>query len=148
MVLLQSLDEFDEVALLDSDTTRISRLSKRAHPELSIQSVRGHFADLDDHQLYFYRGVDEKLHIRVDDTDVLLADDARATLVRQDARTNQFQVSHGGLDAIDLTYRRPVVDPPLELDPTPFISEEDFDICLFIYNVMMDEARRERIYRY
>ena len=46
-----------------------------------------------------------------------------------------------------LTYNRPRIDPPLELDPTPFVEEEDFDFCLFLLNVLSDPGRKERIYR-
>jgi hypothetical protein len=146
-MLLQNLDQFDDLVLLDPDTEQISMLSRSAHPELSAQSVRGHFADLAGHRIYFYRAHDERLHVRVDELHVEFNRETRVTLVRQDIDTNRFQVLRNGSVVIDLLYPRPVLDPPLAHDPTPFVDEEDFDICLLIHNVMTDAARRERIYR-
>jgi hypothetical protein len=71
---------------------------------------------------------------------------SRVTLVRRDASTNELQVHHAGLIALELAYARPVLGPPLSHDSTPFVDEEDFDICLLIYDVMSNAARRKRIY--
>ena len=147
IVLLQSLDRFDDVALLEPDTEQISRLARSNHPELSAEQVRGHFADLSGHQICFYRGHDEHIHVRVDDLDVQLDGETSVTLLRSDTQTNRFLLYRRGSDLVDLTYIRPVLDPPLAYDPTPFVDEEDHDIFLLIHNVMTDAARRERLYR-
>jgi hypothetical protein len=146
-MLIQSLDRFHDIVQLDPDTGQVSWMSRRAHPELGTQLVRGHFADLAGHRIYFYRGSDDELHVRVDDLDEPLNRQSRVTLVRRDASTNELQVHHAGLIALELAYARPVLGPPLSHDSTPFVDEEDFDICLLIYDVMSNAARRKRIYR-
>lgn len=46
-----------------------------------------------------------------------------------------------------LEYVVPTLNPPLQLDPTPGVDEEDWDFGLFIFNVSADLARQERLYR-
>jgi hypothetical protein len=47
----------------------------------------------------------------------------------------------------ELTYDLPQLNPPLSLDPTAFVEEEDFDFGLFLHNISHDLSRQMRPYR-
>jgi len=94
--------------------------------------------------LILYREADV-LHLRLDDTDFELTDDTRIELSRGDV--NVLTAVRGGTVLFSLKYQPPVIEPPLEIDPTPFVEEEHFDFGLFVYNIMRDVDRRSRIYR-
>jgi len=145
MVLMQSLDTFDDLAELDINTGRIRWFSRRANSAAVSRPIHGHIAQLHGRTLCFYRrgGV---LHFRVDNKDFELTENTLVNLVRVDHDTNCIKVTREGTSLFSWTYRRPLVFPPLGLDPTPFIEEEDHDFCLFVYNVANDPGRRERIY--
>jgi hypothetical protein len=146
MVLLQSMDVFDNLAELSTSTGQVSWLSKHAHPELTSHPVHGSIAQLHGRTLCLYRqeGV---LHFRVDHEDFELTKETSIKLERVRDRVNSISVLRSGTPLFTWAYQRPTIDPPLELDPTPFVDEEDFDFCLFVHNVMNDPSRRERIYR-
>ena len=46
---------------------------------------------------------------------------------------------------VTLPYRRPTPWPPVEVDPTPMIEEEDYDYGLFLRNMIEDPERQRRI---
>jgi len=146
MILLQSNDRFDDLAKLDTSTGRVSWFSRQV-VDLTIASspIRGHIAQLCGHTLCFYRKA-KVLHFRVDDEDLELTEETQVELVRVRDAVNCITVLRNGVPLFTWTYHRPVIDPLLEYDPTPFIEEEQFDFCLFVYNVMNDPDRRERIY--
>lgn len=73
--------------------------------------------------------------------------DAVLVNLKRGAATNTLSFHIGGQCVLELEYRKPVIDPPLEHDPTPFVEEEHFDFGLFVRNVVSDRTRRERIYR-
>jgi hypothetical protein len=145
MILMQSLDKFDDLADLDINTGYISWFSRRANPAVASRPIHGHIAQLHGRILCLYRrgGV---LHFRVDGEDFELTKNTSVNLERVRHDTNRIIVTQEGTLLFSWTYQRRVVFPPLELDPTPFVEEEDFDFCLFVYNVANDPERRERIY--
>ena len=144
MVLLQSTDKFDDLAELEPTTGRLTWYSKHQTPALAFRPIRGHVARLDGHTLILYREA-TMLHLRIDDADFELTDDTYIELVR--GNLNVLTVIRRGVVLFSWTYKPPVIEPPLEMDPTPFVEEEHFDFGLFVYNVMRDACRRDRIYR-
>jgi len=56
-------------------------------------------------------------------------------------------VEGAGNTLLQLLYKRPDLNPPLELDPTPFVEEEQFDFGVFVQSIVNDPARGNRIYR-
>jgi hypothetical protein len=86
------------------------------------------------------------LHFRVDDEDFELTEETSVRLVRENETTNTIMLFRREDLLFAWTYQRPLIDPPLKYDPTPFIEEEDFDFCLFVYNVANNPGRKARIY--
>lgn len=146
MLLLQSMDRFDDLAELNTSTGQISWFSRRADPTAASRPVRGHIAQLQGRTLCLYReaGI---LHFRVDDIDIELTEDTCIELVR--GKTNVLTVLRGDVPIFCLEYRPYMADETdkwrMYLDP--FIEEEDFDFGLFVYNTVKDVDRRDRIYR-
>ena len=86
------------------------------------------------------------MHFRVDDEDFELTAETSVKLVPVKETTNTIMLFRGEDLQSSWTYQRPALDPPLKYDPTPFVEEEDFDFCLFVYNVANDPGRKARIY--
>ena len=145
MILLQSNDKYDEIAELEPDTGVLKTYSRRQEAARAVQPVRGHFAHLDGHVMILYRDM-EVLHFRVDDADVALTDASRVEL-QQENGWHRLIVNEATGPLLQLLYKRPNPDPPLESDPTSFVEEEDFDFGVFVHNVVNDSARHTRIYR-
>ena len=146
MLLLQSIDRFDSLAALDPSTGKLSWLSRSSYAGLVEDAIRGHVGQMDNRTLYFYRGDDGELHFNADGQDFVLAEDITANLSPVDEARNHFVICRGTTPLFDWIYHRPKIDPPLELDPTPFVGEEDYNLCLFASNVLNDADRRKRIY--
>ncbi len=145
MVLLQSMDNFDKFAELDTNAAQISYFSRHEKPAASHQ-IRGTFAQLHGRTLFLYR-VAGLLHFRVDNDDFGLTENTEVRLERLHDDLNRVSVLRDGISLFTWIYRRPMIYPPLEIDPTPCIEEEHFDFCLFVYNVVNDAVRKESIYR-
>jgi hypothetical protein len=147
MLLLQSLDKFGEVGELDMETGQFRCFAKADRPDLETYPIGGHFAELSEALVCFYRSINGKLYLKLDAEDFELLDDVVVSHRRENATKSRLTVLHRGVLIFDWLYRRPTINPPLGLDPTPFIDEEDFDIALMISKVMNDRGRRDRIYR-
>lgn len=143
MIVLQSKDGFDDLAILNTVTGQVSWISKKSY-SLALSDTHGSVARMHGHTLCLYRtsGV---LHFRVDDQDIQLTEDTSVSLVALDDDTYRITVSRTEAVLFDWTYKRPLIWPPLEWDPT-FVREDDFDYCLFVWNVANDPGRRARIY--
>lgn len=83
---------------------------------------------------------------RFDETIFCLTDDTVARIDPGDSR-NRFTLLRGEETLIEIDYYPRILDPPLSLDPTPFVEEEHFDIFLFINNCVNDKARLARMHR-
>lgn len=142
MLLLQSHDKYDELALFDPITGYLALHSKGATPVLSSLPPRGHFSKVDHHMVILYRD-DDSLHLRVDKSDVVLDQRCTASLLRGDRQV--LTIQRDGNTILSLDYARPAIDPPLDMDPT-WTEEQDFDFGLFVYNVLKNADRRARIY--
>ena len=147
MILLQSLDKFNDVAELDVGTGQMQRHNKADRLDHASQPVHGHFAELNGVVICFFRHDNGQLHLKIGPTDIELPDDANVSLQREVDNQVRLVVLRRGLPAFNWRYRRPKIDPPLMADPTPFVDEEDFDILLLAFNVINDNERRRKIYR-
>ena len=143
-VLLQSQDRYDDLIELDTASGQITWHSVKNEPHLREGTIDGHFSKLDGKMAALLRenGV---LHFRVNQLDVELSDDTEAVWERRPG-LHTLTLTRDGKRILRLAYSPPVIDPPLEVDPTPFVEEEHFDFGLFVHNVLQDKGRRERIY--
>ncbi|MFI9365141.1 hypothetical protein ACIG5E_29435 [Kitasatospora sp. NPDC053057] len=116
----------------------------RLGPERTVDSGRmthGHYGQLAGARVVFYRGADG-LRIRVGERDTRL--DA-ATAVCHQVVGRQCVLTVG--QVTELRYPVPPEWSGLENDLTPFVDAEDFDLGLFVANVLADRDRAARSYR-
>jgi hypothetical protein len=144
MVLLRSVDRFQDLAELDTDTGQISWFSRPRNCGESLR-IQGSIARLHNRVLCLYRE-EEMLHFRVDNKDIELTEETTIHLVSIDENYNRIIVFCDDVSLLDWAYQRPEIEPSLDCDLTPFVEEEQFDFCLFVYNVANDKSRRENIY--
>ena len=137
---LQSSNRFDEIVKLEPATGRIDRQSKSNDSSLRHERIAGRCAEVGSRFLALF--VDKgHLCFQVDSKQIHIDPGTRVELVRGNEQ-NLFRLIEDGRSILELEYAPPKLDPPLELDPTPFVSEEDFDFLLFVFNVLGDPERR------
>jgi hypothetical protein len=141
MLILQSHDKFDEYLGFEPDTGKMVTLLKYKDPKTSIN---GHFTRIDNHLLAFYRW-DNILHFRFDSHDISINDNMRFEFLRQ--ADNTLNIVENNKTIFTWTYTSTVNKYMYEGDLTPFVEEEDFDFCLFFFNVVTNKERRDMIYR-
>ncbi|HTW57167.1 MAG TPA: hypothetical protein VMD99_03440 [Terriglobales bacterium] len=141
MILLQSQDSFDKMALLDGPGGNLHWIEKQNAPR---QRLQGHFSQLGNSTLLFYRNNDGSLHFRIDERDIDLSNDI--VVIWSPGLATNLSVVESGKPVLTFQYRSIQLEPPLELDPTPMVEMEDYDFGLFVANVTQDPERRARIY--
>jgi len=139
-MLLQSKDEFDQMAKLDPSTGHIRRLSKSEDSSLGESHEAGSFAQINDHLLaiYVHEGF---IWVRVDSEQIRVDSSTSAELVR-DASQSTLRIVRNGVVLLEFKYHPPTPKPPLECDPTAFIDDEDYDFPFFLFNILRDQRRR------
>ncbi len=102
----------------------------------------GYFGKLGDAEVVFYASAG-KLRLSADKDPVELSDDLQVELAGEELRTLRLCRSKdaGGDVLLRLSYPNPV-NPPMEFDLT-MAEEEDFDLGLFVRNVVSSDRRRE-----
>ena len=81
------------------------------------------------------------LYFRAGDREFKLANDVISTLTRGD-NNRVFQLIQDGNSLVIFRYLPPDHEVALEIDPTPFVEEEDFDFLLFVHKVLTEPGRR------
>lgn len=143
MIVLASQERYNILAEVDPATGKFELFTRPA--DKNLYTVHGYYSELDGHIFMLYR-YDKLLYFRVDDEVFTLTDDIGIQLESRDQFNNRLIVKQNDRKVFEITYRRPVVDPPLSLDPTPLISEEDFDFGLLVFNVAKDPERKSRYF--
>lgn len=146
MIKLQSKDQFDSVAYLDPLNDEVQIVHDQRSPDSGIGEIQGTFSQLGEHMLYFYR-TGEALYLRIDNQTVELTNKTEVNLERVDSQVNRLNVIREGSELLSFVYVVPSLDPPLLMDPTPFIGEEDYDFALFVYSITRNPEKRATIYR-
>jgi len=142
-MLLQSHRHFDIVAHYDPATREFAAFSRTAEPARAAGPVAGHFDFLGEALTLIFR-LDGGLFVEIGGRRFPL--DRVAVDIRSDNRHRHLRVVSEGKEVVELTYDAPKLDPPLSVDPTPFVQAEDFDFGLFLQNVSRDPARLGRMY--
>lgn len=141
-MILESKDDFDQLAELDPNGTYLF-LSRKQHPELT-GSPSGGYSMVDGTMVSLYR-MDGGLYFRVGEQEFQLTDDVTSTLTREDNK-QVFRLVQDGSPLLIFGYTPQGNEIPLNIDPTPFVEEEDFDFLLFVHNVLTEGGRRRRVY--
>lgn len=150
MILLESFNNKFKMAEMDVNSGNMKYYCKLFYKLLKIfksrPSFSGHYSKINGKIIVFYR-IKEKLFLRVDKV-LFELDDAIEVRWKRLNDFNCFSLLRNGRQLLELIYKRPKINPSLEIDTvSSFVEEEDFDFCLFIYNVMNNSERKKRIYR-
>lgn len=85
------------------------------------------------------------LYFRMEGQEFKLTEDVASTLVKEND-LHVFQLLRNGNLLVNFKYPSMRPQIPRELDPTPFVEDEDFDFFLFVHNVLTQTGRRQRVY--
>lgn len=138
MITVMSFDRFGEQAPFDTGTARLGPASRPSGtPDLA--GIAGHYGHLGETLAVLYR-VGGTLRLLLGDQDIPVTEGLEVRHERGET-LNRLTVGTRRID-----YPRPA-DELDEDDPTAFAEAEQFDLGLFLANVLTDPARRDRMYR-
>jgi hypothetical protein len=143
-MLLQSNRSFDTLAEYDPMTGHFETISRRAEPNRVAGQLCGAFDHLGGKRVLLYR-LGDILYLEIDGQQLPL--DKHVVEVRSVDGRHLLRVLSDGRVVTEWTYDPPQLNPPLSLDPTAFVEEEDYDFGLFLHNVSHDPSRQMRMYR-
>lgn len=141
VLLLESKDNVGEFLRLDTETGD-QRFIKKDDGGLEVDGV---FAEVEETLLMFYREGGD-LFFQVEHERIDLNDAVESILDRTSTDT-LFVLLQGEHVLLRFNYDHNALDGLIAEDDTAFIDAEDFDFCLFVYNVINDPSRRRRIFR-
>lgn len=136
-MLVQYHDRFDVVAEFDPPSGQL-RVRPRP-PGLSPAGTEGWFSILGGSAVVFYRHTNH-LWLRVGERVFDLDGGASVDWCSEEG----FAVLRAHDSTSEVLIRYPA-GPNLDQDPTPFVEEEDWDLGLFVANVVLDEERSELV---
>ncbi len=145
MIVLQSNDKFDEIAIIDVDNGKISLFSKTQNSEIASLATQGFYSVVEEKMCSFYRKGDD-LHLEIDEQDFVISDKITSQFIHT-ANQHIFKLLDGSTLILSFRYNPPQLVVPLEDDPTPFVDYEDFNFLYFVHNVLKDTKRRQRIFK-
>ena len=150
---LRSLDKFDERLVIGPEELSVTPPDRQDCDGLPLAGV---FSILHGERVLFYRW-DGVLKLRFDSAVPLNLDDLhlRGTEVRWAGlrgtaaaeRVHFIVAARSGETIIERRYPLASEIANVASDPTPFLEAEDFDILLFVSNVVNDRARAARIFQ-
>ena len=144
--ILQSQDSFDSLALLDLDSGQITVVSKLERPDLSAKRIHGYYSKVNG-KLFCLFVDNEQLFVKIDDQLIELTAGTTVCVEPVDEKRNLFEIVQDHGIILSWEYEKPENGQLLGVAQffNPLISDEDYDICIFIYNVANNPSRRERI---
>jgi len=105
------------------------------------------FISMIEGRLFSFYKFKNKLFLKVDNT-IFELDNMTQIQLEQKENFNIFSIYRGHVLLFDFKYKRPKIKPALESDTvSSFVSEEDFDFCLFIYNIVKNPERKMLIFK-
>ena len=140
-MLLQNHGRFDVVAEFHPDTGRVDLLARPTG--LAVTDTDGWFSILAGVCVVFFRR-GGKLWLRVGDHAFDLDSGAEIEWAG-DGRISRLRVTDHETDVILNYPSGPPFGPLISDDPTPFVAEEDWDLGLFVSNVVFDDERRDLV---
>jgi hypothetical protein len=142
-MLLRSHEAFDIIGDYNPETGEFVPFSRSQEPERPVVPVSGTYGHIAGRRVMLFR-LDGDLTLQIDGWRLPMEN--YTVTLRSENGNHVFQVSTIGGAILEWVYAPPTIDPPLELDPTPFVEEEDFDFGLFLANVSSDRGRQDRSY--
>ena len=146
-ILLQSHDAYNEIAFLNLDTGAFSTHSKDEFEKQRFQS-QGHFSVQDDNAVVCFFRVGGSLYFRLDQTTIQFQNNDRIMLEPLPDDRYLFSIERNNEIVFSWEYQRAEIYPPISAFQiiNPLASEEDFDIFIFIQNVINNVERKKRVF--
>ena len=138
LIMLRSATRFKDVYGLDVRSGAFHKYARQAISE----PLQGWAAELDGDFVALYP-LAGRLRFRLNQQDIDIGPSTAADFQR--GETHRLSLRNADGQGLSWEYAPPVIDPPLAIDPTPFVEEEHFDFGLFVYNVLTEPGRRDRI---
>jgi hypothetical protein len=146
-IVMQSRDEFNEVAVFNPRTKEFSKFSKTDRQDLAKIQINGFYSHINNRLICFFL-YNRNLIFKSDDELIELGDDTKVLLEIADNNQSYFRIQKGGEIVFSLAYTRPSIIPPISAYQFfSMVEEEDFDIFLLIYKICNNSERKERILR-
>ena len=139
---LQCHHDYRSRLLIGPDETNLVAASERR--TRSVPMI-GLYATVAGHRTLFYRWNGE-LRLRWDEGASVGLNDVQADW-SQAGGDAIFTLMRGDRSLINARYPLSLDIQRIDVDPTPFVEAEHFDLFLFVANVLRDPARAERIFR-
>lgn len=139
-MLVQCFDRYDVIADFDTVTGLVAPRSRPT--SVAVWDTDGWYASLDGASVVFYRHGGE-LKVRINSTIFHLDRSASIAWARHSGRSI-LQVQDAS-SVVVLSYAAGVPLGSLADDPTPFVEDEDWDLGLFMFNVLSDPQRAELV---
>ncbi len=143
-MLLQSHQVFDTIADYNPGTDEFVTFSRRCQPMRMTGPITGSFDHINGRRALLFR-LAEILYLQIDSQRLSMED--HIVKLRFENGQRLLEVFTGDRVVLKLICTPPTLDPPLELDLTAFIEEEDFDFGLYLANVSSNRDRQARMYK-
>jgi hypothetical protein len=143
-MFLQSMDNYDITADFDPSDGSLREMKKSQSSNTAAGKISGSYARLNGNLITIYRN-GENLHVSFDSNDVEIRDSVKIFLDRGDL--NVISLVENGIPILSFSYKSPLHDLPEDQFDVSFSEKEDFDFGLFLYNVISNPERRDRIYK-
>ncbi len=138
---LQSHDDFDKAFRVEDDFHECEEISLASDVHGVPPYVgRCSRAEHDSIIAFFVR--DNEFHLHCNGKTFLLPQGTSISRIQGEDNTVGLVIHLPDGNAIEIHNCRPFVTPTFEDDPTAFAEPEDFDITLFIQNVVNSDERR------
>jgi hypothetical protein len=142
-MILKRHTVFDTMGDFDPVTGTLTMFSRAASPERVPSQLSGLFDEIGGKLVLLFR-LNGILYLQIGHQRMAMDDH---TIELQSA--NGYRILRflsGRRVAFELRYDRPIIDPPLSEDPTPFVEEEHFDFGLSLANLSRDRGRQARMF--
>lgn len=142
MMWICSNDDFDCIAKFDPQTGSLEKYSATALNQDAPQSteIAGNFSEVKHARFVLYRS-ENQIIFRVDDAEFVL--DGRTIIdVSKCQSIRQMAIQREGALIFEFKYEL-MRDDSIPNDPTPFVSDEDFDFGLLASNISKSAERRD-----
>jgi hypothetical protein len=145
LIILQSIDDHDQLAEIDEGTGFVTFFARHGRASVPATGSRGLFSFIDGLLVCAFRH-NKELQLRIDDKVFPLDDTMQAQIMRDGRNTFVLRRRSDRSVVTEITYEARNPDPPLDMDPTPFVDEEDFDLFLLVCNLVNDPGRSRRAF--
>jgi hypothetical protein len=142
-MILKRHTVFDTMANYDPTTGAFATFRRASGHTEETEQIAGSFDYLGDRLVLLFRqgGV---LYLQIDDLKTPMHE--YTVELQSTGNHRELRLLCSGKVVSAIEYAAPILDPPLALDPTPFVDEEHFDFGLFIANVSRDPTRQGQLY--